>query len=176
MTEMAEERAVGPAESPERALRRRGLAALLAVVVAALDQALKYVVVDHVMQPPRIIEVTGFFNIVLAYNRGVSFSLFTSDSAMAPLILSAIALLIVIGLSVWIWRMQNFRLSLAVALIIGGALGNVIDRIRLGAVVDFIDLHYAGWHWPAFNLADSAITLGAILVLLDGLLRRPHSA
>jgi signal peptidase II len=73
------------------------------------------------------------------------------------------------------WRVNETLLAVALALVIGGAVGNVIDRIRFGAVVDFLDFHVAGWHWPAFNIADSAITIGVILLILDSLKSRPEN-
>lgn len=125
------------------------------------------------MQPPREIAVTPFFNLVLAWNRGVSFSLFRSDASLAPYLLSAVAVAVVIALLVWLGRQHRFWPALGIGLVIGGALGNVIDRLRHGAVVDFLDFHAAGWHWPAFNLADSAITIGVAVLVVDGLFGRP---
>lgn len=125
------------------------------------------------MQPPREIVVTPFFNLVLAWNRGVSFSLFRSDASLAPYLLSAVAVAVVIALLVWLGRQHRFWPALGIGLVIGGALGNVIDRLRHGAVVDFLDFHAAGWHWPAFNLADSAITIGVAVLVVDGLFGRP---
>ena len=134
-----------------------------------LDQLTKWLILDVVMQPPRLITVTGFFNIVLAWNRGVSFSMFQSGSAAGPWILAAVALAISIALGVWLTRQRRLVPALALGLIIGGALGNVIDRLRFGAVVDFLDFHAAGYHFPAFNVADSGITVGVALLIIDGL-------
>jgi signal peptidase II len=147
----------------------RGLAIAVAVIVA--DQFTKWLILE-VMDPPRIITVTGFFNIVLAWNRGVSFSLFETGSAAGPWILSILALAISAGLLVWMTRQRRFVPTLALGLVIGGAIGNVVDRFRFGAVVDFLDVHGAGYHWPAFNVADSAITVGVALLIIDGLFAR----
>lgn len=151
--------------SRQGALRRLVLIALL---VLALDQASK-LTVRLVLGPELPIEVTGFFNLVTAYNKGVSFSLLTIDEAHGPYVFTALSLLIV-GWLVW-WLRRNPRpfYALLAGLIVGGALGNVLDRLYLGAVFDFLDFHLGGWHWPAFNLADCGVVLGALGLILDGL-------
>ena len=146
-----------------------------AIGVVALDQASKWWILEHVMRPPRVIELTGFFNLVVGWNRGVSFGLFNSDSPYNAWVLSAIALLIVAALAVWLGRARSPFLVAAIGLVIGGALGNVVDRLRFGAVFDFLDLHAAGYHWPAFNVADSAITVGAVMLIVDSLFLRPEN-
>jgi signal peptidase II len=90
-----------------------------------------------------------------------------------PWLLTALALAVVAGLVTWLWRQPDPLLAVGVGLVSGGALGNVIDRIRLGAVVDFLDFYLGGWHWPAFNMADSAIAIGVGVLLFDGLFREP---
>ncbi len=151
------------------------LALAAAPAVALLDQLSKWWIVERVMDPPRVLEVTGFFNLMLVYNRGISFGILDSEAALVPWVLSGLAVAIVIGLVVWLRHIEGRWPGLAVGLIVGGAVGNVIDRLRLGAVIDFLDLHWAGFHWPAFNLADSAITVGVALLLLDGLFGRRKS-
>jgi len=146
---------------------RFGLAAAALVIV--LDQLSKLWIVEVVMQPPQVIPVTSFFNLVMAWNRGVSFGLLDPGSEAGRWLLIAVALAIVAALGVWLWRIEQRLLGLAIGLIIGGALGNVIDRLRFGAVADFLDVHAAGWHFPAFNVADSAITVGATLIVADAL-------
>lgn len=141
----------------------------VAAVVLVLDQLSKWWIVAEVMRPPRVIPVTPFFNLVLGWNRGISFGLFHGDSAFNVWGLPALALAIVAVLLVWLWRAGGVLVPLAVGLIVGGALGNVIDRIRHGAVADFLDFHVAGYHWPAFNLADTGITVGAVLLIFDSL-------
>ncbi|MGF1610933.1 MAG: signal peptidase II [Kiloniellales bacterium] len=148
-------------------LVRRAL--LLALLVIVLDQASKWLILEVVMQPPRVVRVTSFFNLVLTYNTGVSFGLFGGEREWQPWLLSGLALAIVVALLLWLRHQERPLPALAVGLIVGGAIGNVIDRLRFGAVVDFLDLHAAGWHWPAFNVADSAISIGVVLLLLDGL-------
>ncbi|MCP5366995.1 MAG: signal peptidase II [Hyphomicrobiales bacterium] len=147
----------------------------IAAVVAALDQATKWWILTRVMDPPRTIEVTPFFNLVMAWNRGVSFGLFDGDSPYNAWVLTALAVAIVIALLAWLARAQGPAILAGIGLVVGGAVGNVIDRLRFGAVADFLDFHAAGLHWPAFNLADSAITLGAVLLVLDSLFGGPES-
>jgi signal peptidase II len=148
------------------------LGVALAAIVLVLDQATKLWILD-LMRPPRVIEVTGFFNLVLVWNPGISFGLFGGGSVWQPWLLSAFATVVAGGLLVWLYSAELPRLpSVGVGLIVGGAIGNVVDRLRFGAVVDFVDLHAYGWHWPAFNVADSAIVVGVGLLLLDAVLRR----
>ena len=133
---------------------------LVAALVTALDQLSKWVMLDIVMDPPRVIPVTPFFNLVMVWNRGVSFGFLGQESShWLPWLLTALALAIMVALGWWLRRAESK--------VMGGALGNVIDRLRFGAVADFIDVHAAGFHWPAFNVADSAITVGAALILYD---------
>jgi signal peptidase II len=89
---------------------------------------------------------------------------------LAPWLLSGLALAVVIGLLVWLRRTEHWLIAIGLGLVIGGALGNVVDRLRYGAVVDFLDFHAAGYHWPAFNVADAAICIGAAVIVVDGLL------
>lgn len=145
---------------------------VLAAVVVILDQLSKWVVLAHVMQPPRLIEVTGFFNLVLAWNRGISFGMF-GGGALPAWALSLVALAIVAGMGVWLWRAGRGLVVLGIGMIVGGAVGNVIDRFRFGAVADFLDFHVMGYHWPAFNVADMGITVGAAILVLDSLFAAP---
>lgn len=140
---------------------------VLATLVAALDQGTKWLIVEKVMQPPRIIPVTDFFNFVLGLNRGVSFGMLNMQSPMGRWILAGLALAITVALLVWMWRANKTLVVVGLGLIVGGAIGNVVDRILVGAVVDFLDFHWAGYHWPAFNVADIAITSGAAALIWD---------
>jgi signal peptidase II len=146
---------------------RLGLA--IAAVVLALDQITKWVIIERVMSPPRLIEVTGFFDLVMAWNRGVSFGMLNRQSDWNAPLLIGLALVIVAGLLVWLRKATTHWVVWAIGLIVGGALGNVIDRFRFGAVADFLSFHLGEYYWPAFNLADSAISLGAGLLILDSL-------
>ena len=145
------------------------LALALAAVVLVLDQASKWVILTQVMDPPRVVEVTGFFNLILTYNTGVSFGLFGGPAAWKPWALGGLALAVSAGLLYWLARQPERLLGLAIGLIVGGALGNALDRAHQPGVVDFLDFHLAGWHWPAFNLADSSIFLGVAILVFDGL-------
>ena len=160
---------------------RRHLVLGLAVAIAVLaaDQLTKWFMLERVFAlPPPItlaswhppIVITDFFNLVMVWNRGVSFGLFAGSSDVMRWVLLALALGISVGLLVWLARTPSRFVAVSLALILGGAIGNAIDRLRFGAVADFIDLHAAGWHWPAFNLADSGITIGVILLIADSLL------
>lgn len=150
----------------------RGLAT--AVLAAIVDQLSKAAVLAHFAgQPPGGREtVTSFFDLVLTYNRGISFGLFNGGAGLNALVFSFAAAAIIAVLIYWLRRAASPFLAVAIGLIIGGAVGNVIDRLRLGAVVDFLDFHVGSLHWPAFNLADSAICIGVVAMLLDGVLLR----
>jgi len=139
----------------------------LALLAAALDQLTKWWIVTEVMRPPQVIEVTPFFNLVLGYNRGVSFGMFNMHGDTGRWLLAGLAATITIALIVWMWRAENPWIAGALGLIIGGAVGNLWDRVFVGAVVDFLDFHAAGYHWPAFNIADSAIFCGAAILIWD---------
>jgi signal peptidase II len=150
---------------------RQGLA--IAGLVVVLDQLTKWAILIWL---ERAIALTPFFNLVVVWNRGVSFGMFDSASRLGPWILSGLALAVVVLLLGWLRRVDHPITAAGLGLIIGGAIGNVIDRVRFGAVIDFLDFHALGWHWPAFNVADSAICVGALLLLVDGLLMaRRHS-
>ena len=140
-----------------------------ACAVIALDQVVKWWILSFVMTPPRRIPVTGFFDLVLVMNRGVSFGMFDSAPEWATPALIVFAVLLSAVLGLWMWRAGTMLLATALGFVIGGAVGNVVDRFRFGAVVDFLDFHVAGYHWPAFNVADSAITVGVALLILDSL-------
>ena len=144
---------------------------VIGAAVAVIDQLVKWWIVDWLAEPPGFVEVLPFFNLVMVWNRGVSFGLL-GDAGLAPYLMAGIAGLVVIGLVVWLARVAQRLLAGSIGLIIGGALGNIVDRLRLGAVADFVDLHAGGYHWPAFNVADAAITVGVAVMLIDSLLNR----
>lgn len=149
---------------------------IIAVSVLVLDQVTKWWILYEVMQPPRAIEVTSYFNVVLAWNRGVSFGMFSSANEYGPYLLTGLALAIVLALGIWLYKAETRITALALGLIIGGALGNVIDRVQFGAVVDFLDFHVMGYHWPAFNVADSGICIGATMLILESLFQPGKSS
>jgi signal peptidase II len=151
-----------------RFLPRLSLPIILTIL--GLDQLSKWWILDVIMQPvERVVEVTPFFNLVLTWNKGVTFGMLVHDADLMPYVLSAIAVVIILILVRWLMRSPSRMATIALSLIIGGALGNVIDRLRFGAVVDFLDFHAFGYHWYAFNVADSAVVIGVGLLLLDGL-------
>ena len=161
----------------------RGL--LLAGIIIVLDQISKNWIVEVLMRPEgasstpfftaRRIELLPFFDLVMAWNRGVSFGIFNNGGQWNAVILSVLSVAVCVGLVIWMRKAEKPYLALALGSIVGGALGNVIDRVRWGAVADFLDVHVAGYHWPAFNLADSAITIGAAVLVLDSLFARSNS-
>ena len=146
-----------------------GLAA--AVAVFAADQATKLWVLAVRADLP--VEVVPFFNLVLVWNRGVSFGMFGSAG---PLLLALLAGAVALVLVVWMLRSPRRFEALALGAVAGGAAGNILDRLVRGAVVDFLDFHIGGWHWYAFNLADSAITVGVAMLLFDAVLMRGRRA
>lgn len=146
---------------------RFGLA--VAAVVLVADQVSKWWILEQVMQPPRFIEITGFFNLVMVWNPGVSFGMFGGSGEIGRWVLSAFALAISGFLLNWLRQVDRRFPAVAIGLVIGGAIGNVVDRVRFGAVADFLDFHLFGYHWPAFNVADSAITVGVAILLIDSL-------
>ena len=143
----------------------------LALAVIFLDQLSK-IVIERTFEYGDSRPVTGFFNLVLTYNTGAAFSFLAGAGGWQDEFLTAVGL----GASAFILYLlarhgQQRLFSLALALILGGAIGNVIDRIVYGHVIDFLDVHWHGWHWPAFNVADSAIVCGAALLIVDELAR-----
>ena len=145
----------------------------LAAALIVVDQISKWIVLGA-LQPGETRYVAPFFNWVLTFNSGAAFSFLSDAGGWQRWFFTVLAL----AVSGWIITLlrrhtSEFRLSLALTLVLGGALGNVIDRIRFGAVVDFVQWHAAGYYWPAFNIADSAITLGAVLLVWDQLRAKP---
>jgi signal peptidase II len=141
---------------------------LLALTVLVLDQATKWLALAS-LDPYEPMVVTPFFNLVLVWNRGVSFGMLSGDPAWGPWYLTGMSAAIGAFLIVWLYRESRVVTRVALWLVLAGAVGNIIDRLRFGAVVDFLDFHAFGYHWPAFNVADSAIVVGAGLILLDSL-------
>ena len=143
-------------------LRHSGIGLLVAIFIVLLDQWTKKIAVDllEFRQPEA---VTLWFDWLLTYNTGAAFSFLADAGGWQRWFLSAVATILSVCIVVWLFRLapQERYLALPLGFILGGGVGNLLDRILLGHVVDFISLHYKGWYWPAFNLADSAITLGA---------------
>jgi signal peptidase II len=140
---------------------------ILATVVLLIDWFTKRWVESALIYGQQI-AVTDFFNLVLAYNAGAAFSFLSDASGWQRWFLSAVALFVSVLIIYLLYKHTTNRLfCIALSLILGGALGNLWDRIMLGHVVDFLDFHFSGYHWPAFNVADSAIFGGACLLILD---------
>lgn len=142
---------------------------LVSMFALFLDQASKGAILTYLRDTSQVVEVTSFFNLRLGFNTGVSFGLFRDLFEGAPQLLALISLIIVLVLLVWAWRTDRSVERVSMAVIAGGALGNIVDRWGQGAVTDFLDFHWAGWHWPAFNGADVFICVGAVCLLLSGL-------
>jgi len=141
---------------------------ILAALIIAADQGSKLAMLEAFQQIPPPIEVAPFFNLTLVMNRGMSFGLLSGLDAVFVMI--GITLIILSAVVVWLWRTPDSWLAWPLGLIIGGATGNIIDRFRYGAVVDFLDVHIGVYHWPAFNVADSAIVVGVLLIVWRSLI------
>jgi signal peptidase II len=141
----------------------------LAAAIVAADQLSKYAAVQYLVAN-KAIAVTSFFNLVLVYNAGAAFSFLSDAAGWQRLFFIAIAAIASVWIVYLLRKYPHQRLfALALSLVLAGAIGNLIDRIRVGAVIDFLDFHALGYHWPAFNVADSAITCGAALLIWDAL-------
>ena len=141
---------------------------VLIVLILAADQATKLWVLAA-LQPYEVIPVLPSLNLTLVFNEGAAFSFLADAGGWQRWFFVALAVVISAVLLVWLWRLKpEDRLTAAgLSLVAGGALGNLIDRIAYGHVVDFVDVYWRTWHWPAFNVADSAITVGVGLLLLE---------
>ncbi|HET9034241.1 MAG TPA: signal peptidase II [Dokdonella sp.] len=143
----------------------------LSVAIIVADQITKLLVLDHFQLHETLPLIDGWLNLTLAFNEGAAFSFLSDAGGWQRWFFTVLAIVVTIVLIVWLKRTErgDWRTALPLALVVGGAIGNVIDRMRLGHVVDFIDVHYGSWAWPAFNVADSAISVGAVLLLAFGL-------
>ena len=149
-----------------------GIAAALLVLVA--DQASKYWVL-HGLRLPELgtVAVLPVLNLTMVWNRGITFGLLRGDGPWSAALLATVALAVVAALAVWLRRAERKLVAAALGAIAGGAIGNVIDRLRFGAVVDFIHAHAWGWSWYVFNVADVAIVCGVAALVLESALPRP---
>lgn len=146
---------------------RHGL--IIAGLTTVLDQASKWWLMDLLEKAGGPIDLLPVFRLVMVWNPGISFGMFQSATVWAPWALSGLALVIVLVLVRWLVRAETGFVATALGLVIGGAVGNVIDRMVWGKVADFFDFYVGTWHWPAFNIADAAIVIGAAILVLDGL-------
>jgi lipoprotein signal peptidase len=153
------------------------LGLLAALVVLAADQVSKWWVLD-VIRLPELgqIVLLPVLNLTMVWNRGVTFGLLTGFGSWSYLLLAAVALGVVAALVVWLRRAESRLVAVALGAIVGGAVSNVIDRLRFGAVVDFIHAHIGAWSWYVFNLADAAIVCGVAALVIDSLLPRARRA
>ncbi len=146
-------------------IRRAALAGVSLVAVLAVDFITKWLILNIVMVPPRTIKVAPFLNLTLGFNPGVSFGMFREVFLERPLLLAGIKVVIVAGLLIWAMRTEKPSETIGLGMIAGGATGNVLDRMRQGAVTDFLDFYAGAWHWPAFNMADAMIAIGVALLI-----------
>ncbi len=139
----------------------------LSLLVVVLDQATKWLA-EALLEPFRPVALMPLLNLTLMYNEGAAFSFLANAGGWQRWLFAGFALVMTLALTLWLLRLDRGERATAAALslIIGGAIGNLIDRVQTGRVVDFIDFYVANWHWPAFNVADSAITVGILLLLV----------
>ena len=148
---------------------------ILALVLFITDQVSKILIRNFVLAHDGHIEVFPFFNLVYVWNYGVSFGMFQSETNMGVLILIAIAAIITALFAVILVRAENMTTAIGCGVIIGGSCGNIVDRIWHVAVYDFLDFHAFGYHWPAFNIADSCVVIGIAIIAYDSLFLSPKS-
>jgi signal peptidase II len=180
---------------------RRGVCITLILVLMALDQVSKWWIIEVYFKsfsfadiapaqglldflatipqdrfPPIRIEQFPFFNLVMVWNEGVSFGMFAGAHDLIPILLIGLAIVLSTVFFTWMWRAPSMCQSLPLAMIVAGALSNAHDRMRFGAVADFFDFHVAGWHYPAFNIADMSIVVGVFWLIFDTLIleKRRH--
>lgn len=150
--------------------RRRGLLFAIAACIIALDQLTKWIVVRKIPLYGEIVVIPKFFAISHVTNKGAAFSLFAHGDPRATWALAAFSVIVMAVIVFLLARTRGWsKGALALALILGGAAGNFIDRVRLNAVVDFLAFDFGSYHWPDFNVADSAIVIGAVLLAIDAL-------
>jgi signal peptidase II len=153
-------------------LRPRLIGIFILMAVFALDQWSK-TALAHAAQAGAVPhEILPVFNLVMVRNHGISFGFFARGQAWMPLVLTLVTSAVALMLFIWLALARDWKVCLALGFIIGGALGNILDRIRLGAVTDFLDFHLRSYHWPAFNLADSAIFIGVVILVLISIVGR----
>lgn len=149
----------------------RWLCFVVVVLVVALDQVTKSLVSQHLQMGVPVMVLPGF-DMLLAHNEGAAFSFLDDAGGWQRWLFTVISAVVSVALTVWLWRLPSGQRMLAIALVftLAGAIGNLIDRIQLGYVVDFISLYYAQWRFATFNVADAAISCGAVLLVLDVIL------
>ena len=143
---------------------------MLAGMTIVADQASKWLLQGMLLERGTVEVIPGFFNLVMVWNTGISFGMLGGAGVLPPWVLSAIAVAICIALFFWLRAARSRWTAAAIGLVIGGAIGNVVDRARWGAVFDFADFYIGRWHWPAFNVADAAIVIGVLMLLGESLM------
>ena len=140
----------------------------LSLLVVITDQLTKWLAVEYLAERPPI-EIFSWFDLQLVYNKGAAFGMLSEAGGWQTYLFTVVAIVVCAGLIYYIGRLKanEFQVVIAFSLILGGAVGNLIDRLYQGYVVDFIHWYYQDWHWPNFNIADSAITIGAVLLVMD---------
>jgi signal peptidase II len=153
-----------------RRIDRQAMVLVVATLVA--DQLSKQLLLGYLMkiESKMVPVIDGFFRLVVVWNQGVSFGLLGGDRPLPAWLLSGVAIAVCVGLFIWLRRTDRPLTGWGIGLVMGGAIGNVIDRALWGAVFDFADFHVNQWHWPAFNVADSAIVIGVGLMLIDSMI------
>ena len=164
------ERLVSAASKSRQTIVPVRIPVLFALAVVLLDQVTKFALIDLMASRGFVpLDILPVFSLVMVWNTGVSFGLFAGHPDETRWVLMAVNLVVAVALFVWLRRMQPGIVRLALAGVAGGAVGNAIDRAVHGAVADFFDFHVGTWAWPAFNVADIAISLGVVVLLLDSL-------
>jgi len=159
---------------------------VIATIALVADQVSKYIMVDLVMRPDgitgapyftgKVIEILPMFQFRMAWNTGISFSLFDSGTPLTIAALLVVQTTIMVTVVWYMWQMDCRWMQAACGFIVGGGLGNIIDRITMGAVADFLHFYWGNWHFPTFNVADTCITIGVIMWLIDAFIVHPHHA
>lgn len=169
-----------PGAADEKLRRNRSRALMLAALILIVDQAVKWLVTYPLNlpgQPERTLHIFTFFDLRWVENNGVSLGLLSAENEWGRWLLVALTAGIAIFVAIWLWRERKRADSIALAMVLGGALGNILDRVRLGYVVDYADLHFGEWRpFLVFNVGDAAITIGVLLLLVRALLMRDGKA
>ena len=174
------------ARSPSFLSNAPTLGLVIATLALFADQASKYVMVELVMRPDsitgtpyftgKVIEILPVFQLRMAWNTGISFSLFDSGTVLTIVALTFVQVTIAVTVAWYMWQMDRRWMQAACGFIVGGGFGNIIDRVTMGAVADFLHFYWGDWHFPTFNLADTCITIGVVMWLLDAFVVHPHHA
>ena len=149
----------------------------IAALVVIVDQATK-LAAEHWLEYQEPVALIPFLNLALSYNTGAAFSFLSDAGGWQRWFFAALAVVVSVVVALWLWRLDADErwTGVALALVLGGAIGNVIDRLAYGHVIDFIDFYVGDWHWPTFNIADSGISIGVAMLIIDSLFRRKPAA